>query len=363
MQFHTFCKRQIGIVLLCSLIILASTTSCRSGIRNRIKERRQNRIGGAAVETTSSCDNLIPGISGGYGSEGPYDMGVKTVSNPLWKGKQVAVFFPKGASGQRPVMFFSHGFGATDWKHYYTQLIRHMVSRGNIVIYSPYKTIGASFDERYAILWNGFELAVDGYGDKMDLTRVGFVGHSFGGGATPAMAYKGLVGKGWGKNGAFMYIMAPWYVFQITPEQLRQFPKSTVMVMQIFDKDEVNDHRMAIDIYRNLSLPKDNKHFLVVRSEKINGCDIVADHATPNRNPSLRIKQYGIFFPLDAFYDLSINGNSHGNDVISVSRLTSEKAGYQPIGKETDPAPKVAEKNYKYPWNKKINPRLSFGNW
>jgi hypothetical protein len=290
-------------------------------------------------------------------------MAIETISNPLWKRKQVAVFFPKGASGQRPVIFFSHGFGANDWKDYYTQLIRHMVSRGNIVVYAPYKTIGASFEERYAILWKGFELAAKRFGDQMNLTRVGFVGHSFGGGATPAMAYKGFVGKGWGQKSAFMYIMAPWYVFQISPEELGQFPKNTTLLVQVFDKDEVNDHRMAIDIYRNITLPEDNKHFIVVCSKKIDNCDIVADHATPNRNPSLRIKQYGIFLPFDALSDLVFNGNSKDSDLITLSQMSLEKNGYMPLENDTDPVPIIAEKNYKFPWSKKMNPRLSFNNW
>ncbi len=356
-------KKPIGVIVVCAFVIISSTTSCFSGLRDRLKERIENRISERSAGTSSACDNLVPGINKGYGSEGPYDMDIKTISNPLWKGKQISVFSPKGASDQRPVIFFSHGFGATDWEHSYTPFIRHMVSRGYIVVFSPYQTVGASFDERYATLWNGFELAVKNYGRHMDLTRVGFVGHSFGGGATPAMAHKGLVDKGWGKNSAFMFMMAPWYSFQITPEELRQFPKNTVLLIQIYDKDDVNDHRMAIDIYRSLSLPKDNKHFLMVRSKSINGCEIVADHATPNRNPSLRLKQYAVFLPFDALSDFVFKGNSKGNDVILGSRLPSEKEGYQPLATETDPAPGVSEKNYKFPWSKKTNPRRSLENW
>ena len=72
------------------------------------------------------------------------------------------------------------------------------------MVFSPYQTVGASVGERYSVLWKGFELSVQKFGDQMDMTRAGFVGHSFGGGATPAMAYnKGLAKKGWGKKAAF----------------------------------------------------------------------------------------------------------------------------------------------------------------
>lgn len=358
-------KKTTGICVLCAFLILVSTTSCFSGpglrdkLRKRWQERKQVNHSQTTVSTNSACDNSIPGITEGYGAEGSYDIDIRTISNPLWKREQISVFFPKGASGQRPVIFFSHAWGGSDWKRAYTPFMRHMVSHGYIVVYSPYQTIGASHDKRYATLWKGFELAVQNFGQQMDLTRVGFVGHSFGGGATPAMAHKGFVNKGWGKNGAFMYILAPWYSFQITPEKLRQFPENTIQLIQVYDKDDINDHRMAIDIYRNTHLPKDNKHFLIVRSKNINGCELIADHATPGSNPSLRLKQYAVFLPFDALADFVFNGNPKGNQVISSTSLLSKGGSYHPLLVESNPKPRVPEKSYRFPWSNDKNQRRS----
>ncbi|HDK17602.1 MAG TPA: alpha/beta hydrolase [Nitrospirae bacterium] len=363
LKIHLLFKKQIGMSVLLAFVILVCTTSCFSGIRERLQDRIQSRNGKTSVGTNSACDDLIPKITKGYGSNGPYDMDIKTISNPLWKRKKISVFFPKGVSDQRPVIFFSHGFGGTDWKYAYAPFIRHMVSRGYIVIFSPYQTLRATSDERYATLWNGFELAVQQFGSQMDLTRVGFVGHSFGGGATPAMAIKGLVDKGWGKKSAFMYMLAPWYSLQITSDKLRQLPGHVVLIVQVYDKDDMNDHRMAIDIFRNIQLPDKQKHFMVVRSENINGCEIVADHATPSRNPSLSLKQYGLFKPFDAVADYVFNGNSEGNKVISDISSTSEKGVYQPVYIEDNPEPLIPQKNYRFPWNDKKNVRRSLENW
>lgn len=358
---NIFSNRRFAIVLVCAFLILVSATSCFSGLRERVRERRERRAEKEAAASSAACRGVIPAIMKGYGAEGPYAMDIRTLKNPLWGGEPVSVFFPAGAGGPRPVIFFSHGFGASDWRRAYAPFIRHMVSRGYIVVYSPYETFGASIKERYRTLWEGFEVAVRRFGPKMDLSRVGFVGHSFGGGATPAMAYRGLDEKGWGRKGAFMYILAPWYSFQITPGELRKFPKRTVVVIQVYDRDKINDHRMAIDIYRSIGLPRDQKHFQVVRSEKIDGCDLVADHATPGRNPSLLLKQYTVFRMFDALTDYVFNGNERGERVISGMKVRA--GNFHPLFDETNPEPQLPESHYRFPWNSDRNPRRSLEHW
>jgi len=355
-------KKKIG---LCVFLILAMvTTSCMSGsVREKFKERRQLKRGYATESPGPGCDGSVPEIVQGYGSEGQYGMDIQTMDNPLWKGEQISVFFPRGLTGPLPVLFFSHAYGASDWKRAYTPFMHHMASRGYIVVFSPYQTLGASYDERYETLWKGFETAVQRFGQKMDLSRVGFIGHSFGGGATPAMAYEGLVNRKWGQKGAFMYILAPWYSFQISSEKMRQFPGHTVLMVQVYDKDDTNDHRMAIDIYDSISLPDHQKHFQVVRSQTINGCELRADHATPSKNPSLRLKQYAVFRPLDALADYVFNGNPEGNKTISATIPDATAKQYQPLFLEKNPAPRYPESTYRFPWSDKKNPRRSLKNW
>jgi pimeloyl-ACP methyl ester carboxylesterase len=345
----------------CLLFLLATTVSCFSGVRDhdgfrdRWKERRQR--------ADVVCDRFIPEIKKGYGAEGPYEMDIKTVANPLWDGAQVSVFFPRGFAGRLPVIFFSHAFGASDWELVYPAFIKHMVSQGYIVVFSPYQTIGAGFDGRYATLWKGFENAARQFVDQMDLTRVGFVGHSFGGGATPAMAYNGIINQGWGKNGAFLYILAPWYSFQINSAQMREFPNHVVLLMQVYDRDHINDHRMAIDIYRSIMLPDHQKHFQIIHSEIINGCELVADHASPARNPSLRLKQYAVFRPFDAVADYVFGDSGEENQFLSQAILSAAEGQYQPIRAIRNPEPRAEEKRYLFPWSSDKNPRRSMTRW
>lgn len=307
----------------------------------------------------SACRGIIPEIKRGYGAEGPYGYVVKTVASPAWAGHYVSIFFPVGLVGRLPVIFFSHGFGATDWKRVYAPFMRHMVSREYIVVYSPYETFGST-NERYSTLWKGFEAAVQNFGERMDLSRVGFVGHSFGGGATPEMAYRGFVKNKWGKKGAFIYMLAPWYSFQITQEQLRSFPRNIVFVEQVYDKDKINDHRMAIDIYRNIRLPESRKYFQVVRSEKIGDCELEADHSTPGRNPSLYLKQYSVFRTFDALADYAFNGNRNAKEVLLGK---NQSAQYHPVIDERNPEPKIPQQNYHFSWDSGKNPRRPLEKW
>lgn len=338
------------------LIGLGLTTSCRAGLFDDDDVERSEK---------TSCDQLIPPITSGYGADGPYLAEEMTFRNPLWRRKKVSVFLPKGVEGKAPVIFFSHAFGATDWHKAYADLMPHMVSRGYVVVFSPYPKFRSDTDERYAVLWKGFEEAVLRYGDAMDLGRVGFVGHSFGAGATPAMAYKGIVERGWGQRAAFLYMMAPWYAYQISDSQMKAFPPHVVELMQIYDKDTTNDHRMAIDIYRSLGIPRDKRFFIKVMSADFGACKLVADHVVPATNPSLRLKQYAVFKPFDALSDYVFNGNEKGRQaLLEMTRPPGPNDGFQPLRMLSDPVPEVSEKTFRFPWSDaKRNPRISKERW
>jgi hypothetical protein len=300
---------------------------------------------------TAACDPQIPAITSGYGADGSYQADIESVDNPSFR-EPVQVFFPQGATGKRPVIFFSHGYGPGDW-HVYKDLIQHMVSVGEVVVFSGYPMIRASNDDRYDDLWQGFKAAAGKYADRMDLTRVGFVGHSFGGGATPAMAYRGLVQQGWGKQGAFLMELAPWYAFQITDAEMQQYPAGTLQMVEVYDEDDTNDHRMGIDLYKSTKLAAN--YYVMVHSGVVAGCGLTADHSTPGRNPSLRQKQYAVFRPFDALADAAFSGS-----VVARQALTAwNTAGstYQPLSLVASPTPDQPESYYKNPWSDPKNPR------
>lgn len=287
-----------------------------------------------------------------YGETGPYTMVSETFENSKWRlsdrGEPVTVFFPAELSGQLPVLFFSHAFGGTKWI-VYRSLITHLVSKGFAVVYSPYPILRASVSERYEIMWNGFEEAAERYASKFNLQKVGFLGHSFGAGAVPAMAWKGLVEKGWGTQGAFMFMMAPWYSYEMTDSQLENFPQQATIIMQVYNEDDMCDHRMAIDIFQNIAITDSRKAYYNVVEGRFN-----ADHSVPSDRQNNDLDYLAIRMPMDALIDCTfeVADPNEGEDYA----LKGQGEHFQHTVTK-NPSPVADESKYKFSWSSPSNPR------
>lgn len=242
----------------------------------------------AAAAPVDSCVSAPPD---GYGGPGPYTVAVQSVANPERRGADVTVFSPQDAgSAPRPVIFFAHAFAAGELDTY-IELLERLASQGWIVVHSPYGFLESfqllspgKVPPAYDQLWAGFEAAVTRYGDElhMDTSRIGFIGHSFGGGASPAMLTRALA-RGWGGNARFVFIMAPFRVYEITPDDYARWPSDTRALIEVYDDDDTNDHRYAIDdIWAHLgTIPDARKDYLLLGSATHGSCTLPADHAVP----------------------------------------------------------------------------------
>jgi pimeloyl-ACP methyl ester carboxylesterase len=292
-------------------------------------------------------------ISADYGEEGPYKMVSESLENTAWKladgGTAVTVFFPNNRTDPAPVMFFSHGLGADDWISYRT-LITHLVSKGFIVVYSPYPNSASNPLNNHDIMWNGFVMAAQTYASRMDLQKVGFLGHSYGGGAVPAMARRGLE-KGWGTQGAFMFPMAPWYVYDMTSAQLASFPAYMKMIVQVYNEDTVNDHRMAIDIFNSTtSIPVTEKAYYNI----VSGDVTPAGHTVPSDREVNELDHLAVRKPLDALIDYAFNlSDPCGGKSYS---LDGQGEHFQHTVTK-NPSPVADESTYEQRWSSFMNPR------
>lgn len=288
-----------------------------------------------------------------YGMDGPFSLEEITFENDLWPtedgGVPVSVLLPVERDLPVPVIFYSHPFGGTDW-HYSETLFRHLVSLGIAVVFSPYPTLVEdylSILSRYEMLWRGFEMAVDQYYSSFDLSKVGFAGHSFGGGATPAMAWKGFVEFGWGNDAAFMFMMAPWYSYDISEAQLAAFPEHVYMVEQVYDDDIVNDHRMAIDIFNAIGIPMDRKSYCNVQD---------GGHETPtDRQEDEDLRRNAVYAMMDALIDAAFGISRPENGKAFAIDGSGEHIRHS-ITK--NPEPVEDDSHYKFPWSSPYNPRF-----
>lgn len=260
-------------------MVLAFCVSCVAGaVRAERPGARRGLFRKPASSADARCDAYVQPITAGYGCDGIYRVDRRSVGGRT----PATVFLPKGAATPRPVIFLAHGYGPNRYE-YYLPLIDHIASRGYVVVFGTFPMFCATIDERYTDLWESFDAAVRKFGAKMDLSRVGVVGHSFGGGATPTVMEKALA-RGWCERGAFMFMLAPWYFYEIDNAQLKHIRRGVIVAFETYEDDTVNDHRMAIDIYDSAEAPTD-RYFFGVRSLSVNGCELIADHATPARNP------------------------------------------------------------------------------
>ena len=224
--------------------------------------------------------------------------------HPEWKDHHVFLFRPIEKRNKYPVIFFCHGITA-DNPMVYEAFIRHMVSRGYAVIYSPYPTGCSYFFPcwSYEILWNGFVKGASAWRSCLDMRNIGFVGHSYGAGAIPSLARRAIVFKGWGRESAFLYMMAPWFVHGISQRQLQHFPRHVKVIVEVFADDCINDHRIGKDIYLSIGVPDTLKVFCVL-SATVSQKGLPADHDIPVgiSESSLSVNDFdfcGVYFIFD----------------------------------------------------------------
>ncbi|WP_346984374.1 alpha/beta hydrolase [Chryseobacterium sp. POE27] len=328
------------------------------------------------METTSDTSRRgpIPKPTTGYGSDGNYEVAEINFDNPQYEGTQVSIFYPQGITSPRPTIFFSHPYGGED-KSYNIELYNFIAKKGYVVVFVPYRTIDVSIDHRYQTLWQGFVKAAADYPNIIDTLKVGFMGHSFGGGASIDLAYKAFTEKGWGQNARFLFTMAPWYSFNwnsplTTQQQLQNFPANTKMITQVYDEDDMNDHRMAIDIFKNINIPNSEKDFIYFKSSTVDGYNYVTDHVMPSsRQVFDALDYYGVYRLLDAMMDYSFNGNASAKNVAlgngSAAQITMPSSNGQamaPLEVTDNPTPKYLQIKYEFRCGSSTNPRTAYCN-
>lgn len=260
-------------------------------------------------------------ITSGYGANGSFTIAHDSFPNPVWPVREVEVFRPAEARAPVPVIFFAPGFSKTS-TDVYSALIRHIVSRGYALVFVPYQVVSGDptlHELRYATLFAGFEAAVKRFPQSLDARRVGFMGHSYGAGAVPALARKGITENGWGSEGVFLFPMAPWYYFNLNLRQFISFPAHAKMIMQVYEGDDLCDHRIAKEIFDRIGIPGSEKDFVMLMSEERMGYRLGAEHGSMYGGDGSEkvdaLDYFGIWRLFDALADYTFNGSEAGKGI------------------------------------------------
>ncbi|UTW61519.1 T9SS type A sorting domain-containing protein [bacterium SCSIO 12741] len=304
--------------------------------------------------------------SSGYGSDGNFAVESTHLRNDHYLTKDISVFYPKGTSQPKPTIFFSHGYGANDTT-IYRETLYNLASNGYVVVFVPYKTIGATIPERYQTLYDGFAKAARNLPQLIDTNQVGFYGHSFGGGATPRISYRHFTENNWGTTARFIYCSAPWYSFELGTSDLDNFPKDCRMLMVLYDDDDVNDHRMGMDIFNNIAIDDSLKDCILVYSDSVSNYVYNADHNLPGQYTTKAVfnaHDYLVSFRfLNAMADYTFTGNPIAKDIALGGGSTAQTDIHPqltPLSQSDQPSPVHSQSKYRNPCDTIINERRSF---
>jgi len=120
-------------------------------------------------------------------ADGPFGIETDSLPSPVFPSLNVYGYFPRGATERVPVVFLLHGYAGPD-PAYFAPLIRHIVSRGQAVIFPPFTILPVASSEEtvmpeYRALVQGIEQGVARWGARVDTAAVAYVAQSFGAGA------------------------------------------------------------------------------------------------------------------------------------------------------------------------------------
>lgn len=294
----------------------------------------------------------------GYGADGSYTVAKQVFENPSFRGHDIEIYYPAGISSPVPTLFYSHAFGGNDPNNI-SVFLNFVARKGYAVVFVPYQTLGG-VELKYSNLLNGFAKAAHDYPTIIDTTKVGFVGHSFGGGASFANAYHFFTKRNWGQSGRFILSMAQWYSYNLSETDLKTFPNDVKLLTIVYEDDFTNDHRMANDIFNTINIPASEKDYLRVKSDTIDGYVYKADHVVPNNSAFNALDYYAYYRLLDALCDFVFNGNMDGKDVAlgnGSSKQISMPGGLHNLIHSDFPMFANAQTAYQFPCNSPDNPR------
>lgn len=274
------------------------------------------------TEEITRCPSQFTPIRTGYGADSLQTVLIEPLKQRKSAYRKTWCIRPQNMSGPLPVIFFLHGVGKEDLRSY-EKLVSHIASRGFCVLFIAYRLRSFPFQRRtYRHLFKRCISAVDDFSADIDTTKVGFIGHSFGASATPYLARRMMIERAWGTAGVFMYLMAPHYVFEIDQKELENFPDKVSMIVQVYEDDDCNDHRMAKDLFETIGIPLSRKEFIVLRSDTNphDSCALIADHATPMTYYRDTLQQdlldfYGVYRYCDALADYAFYGTAGAQEI------------------------------------------------
>lgn len=192
-----------------------------------------------------------------------------------------------------PVVLFVHGFNQIHYRPYWFW-VRHLVRKGNLVIYPRYQTLGLvdprAFTQAAADATRAALDKLDGKGHrKADTARFALVGHSLGASIAANLASR-YEHYRLPKAGALMAVQPGdtrarrglGAFFPSVIEDQSKVPAETLMLIVSTEKDYYVDHVVARRLYERTTLVDEaDKDLLMIGTDAYGRPALIGDHLLP----------------------------------------------------------------------------------
>ncbi len=253
-----------------------------------------------------------------YGAMGEHPVRKVSVASP-WPGYaddpnvNVDIYYPTGPTASHPTVFFISGYGMYH-SETYRSLLYFIASQGYNCVFVPHKHTEPDFHPE--VLLTILDGIVAGFSPIIDTTRVGYAGHSEGGGL---IFYLARERSKWGSRGRFLFSLAAWWGFNLPETGNVDYPEKTSMIIQMGDPshDRGTDPRQNIDLLLHNNIPAERKTYLYLPGD----AQHIADHGISYsvvKNGDYTydaLEQVGLYRPLEALMRYSFAGETRWKSI------------------------------------------------
>ena len=259
----------------------------------------------------------IPELTGSYyGAMGEHPVRKISVASP-WPNYankdylNIDIYIPADVTGKRPTVFFITGYSMYHSESYYS-LLYFIASQGYNCVFVPHEHTNPDFHPE--LLLTILDSVVEQFASIIDTTRIGYAGHSEGGGL---IFYLAKDRPQWGTNGRFLFSLAAWWGFNLPETGNVDYPPGTNMIIQMGDAtlDTGTDPRQNIDFLLHNNIPDERKSYLYLPGDaahpathRLSYSSTIDIGGQPNPNGIAyfnALQQVGLFRPLESLMHYS----------------------------------------------------------
>ncbi len=284
---------------------------------------------------------------------------------------KVTMLYPADLCTPRPTVFFIAGWRNYHYQQFYS-LLYFIASHGYNAVFVSADDWKVTEDTHITGILRGI-VADPLCADRIDSTRVGFMGHSIAGGLLFHLEQQL---REWGEKGRFIFTLAGWTAYNQNAIPY-QMAANTRLIIQTYNEeqnDRIPDHddtdlRFSLDYLTSTSTGYSDKTYLYLPGD----AQHISNHSTPksrfNKNGQQHfyydaLQQVGIFRPLQSIMEFCLDGVSAHKDIglpdsdptlqtVNTIRYYSGDNPYLDLGRKGNPY--YASSQYGFPFNKNSN--------